>query len=161
MNVIKLNRLAIILLASMSVVFVTNGLTSCSKKTSASKATATSNGAAAPETPAPPPVEEKDGMQIKRDAAGNFVIHLVIVNLEAVKLMKPVKEGYIVWMTDESNITSNIGNIEGAGSWTAKKDKVKFEATSAVKPAKVFITAETNLKADKPGKQIVWSTGSF
>lgn len=136
---------------------------SCSKKSGSSKSTAalTSEPAPAPAPPPPPPVEEKDGMQIKRDAAGNFVIQLVIVNLEAVKLMKPVKEGYVVWMVNETGATSNIGNIEGANTWAARKDKTRFEATSAVKPSKVFITAETDLKAQTPGKQVVWSTGNF
>lgn len=164
MKLINVSRLIIVLIAGISVTIATSGLASCSKKTGSSKSTSTSNDPGSVDNPTsstPPPAEEKDGMQIKRDANGNFVIHLVVVNLEAVKLMKPVKEGYVVWMTNESNVTSNIGTIEGAGDWTAKKDKVKFEATSPVKPAKVFITAETNLKADKPGKQIVWSTGSF
>ncbi len=161
MKLISVNRLVIVLFAGISVMLVTNGLASCSKKTGASKTASATTEPVVLETAPPPPAEEKDGMQITRDASGNFVIHLVIVNLEAVKLMKPVKEGYVVWMTNESNITTNIGNIEGAETWTVKKDKVKFEATSTVKPAKVFITAETNLKADKPGKQIVWSTGAF
>ena len=105
-------------------------------------------------TPPPPPqVEEKEGMQIKRDAAGNYVIELLLKDLEAVKLMKPVKEGYVVWMINDKDITTNIVTIEGANTWTAKKDKVNFQAVSAVKPVKVFITAETNIKAEKPGTQ--------
>ncbi|MBK8787800.1 MAG: hypothetical protein IPN43_15205 [Chitinophagaceae bacterium] len=146
------------LLAGTALLVVMNGLEACSKKSTSSKTTATTTvEPAAKETtpPPPPPVEEKDGMQITRDAAGNFVIHLVVVNLEPVKLMKPVKEGYIVWMTNESGVTSNIGTIDGANTWTTRKDKSKFEATSAVKPSKVFITAETDLKAVIPGKQVV------
>ena len=113
-------------------------------------------------TPPPPPqVEEKEGMQIKRDAAGNYVIELLLKDLEAVKLMKPVKEGYVVWMINDKDITTNIVTIEGANTWTAKKDKVNFQAVSAVKPVKVFITAETNIKAEKPGTQVVWSTRNF
>lgn len=159
----KPNRLFTILFAGIAFMVVMNGLESCSKKSTSSKTTATlTNEPAQPATPAPPPpAEEKDGMQIKRDAAGNYVIHLVIVNLEAVKLMKPMKEGYVVWMTNESGVTSNIGNIEGANTWTDKKDKTRFEATSAVKPSKVFITAETDLRTQKPGTQVVWSTGNF
>ncbi len=151
-----------ILLGGLSAAILTLCLESCSKKSGSSKSTAatTSEPAAAqPATPPPPP--EKDGMQIKRDAAGNYVIQLVVVNLQPVKLMKPVKEGYVVWMTNEANIPSNIGTIEGANTWTDKKDMVKFEATSATKPGKVFITAETDLKTQKPGTQVVWSTGSF
>jgi hypothetical protein len=156
-----MKRIFNFLLAGIALMVVINGLQACSKKSTSSKTTtAAAAEPAAKETtpPPPPPVEEKDGMQITRDAAGNYVINLVIVNLEPVKLMKPVKEGYVVWMTNEAGVTSNIGTIEGANTWTTRKDKSKFVATSTVKPSKVFITAETDLKVVNPGKQVVWST---
>jgi len=163
MKKVRTNRLFNFLIAGMALMIIISSLEACSKKSTSSKNTAAAAEPAAKETtpPPPPPVEEKDGMQITRDAAGNYVINLVIVNLEPVKLMKPVKEGYVVWMMNESGATSNIGTIEGANTWTTRKDKSKFVATSAVKPSKVFITAETDLKAVNPGKQVVWSTGSF
>lgn len=164
MNRIKTNPLFNIFFACIILAFMINGLEACSKKSTASKSTTALTSEPAmkePTPPPPPPVEEKDGMQIKRDAAGNFVIQLVVINLQPVKLMKPVKEGYVVWMVNEANVTTNIGTIEGANTWTDKKDKVKFEATSAVKPLKVFISAETDLNTQKPGTQVVWSTGGF
>jgi hypothetical protein len=151
----------------MAIMMIFGGLEACSQKSTGSKttATATSNITETKTSDTPPaPVaaaEEKEGMTITRDAAGNFVIHLIIKELEAVKLMKPVREGYVVWMVNDSKLTSNIGNIEGANTWTAKKDNVKFEATSAVKPAKIFITVENDLKTDKPGTRVVFSTGDF
>ncbi|MEP7237744.1 MAG: hypothetical protein ABI685_07765 [Ferruginibacter sp.] len=164
MKQIKMNRLYTIAVAGMALILITN-FAACSKKSTASKSTKTTEATetAMKETPPPvaAPAEEKDGMQIKRDANGNFVIQLVIVDLQPVKLMKPVKEGYIVWMMNESGVTSNIGTIEGANTWTTKKDKSRFEATSPVKPVKVFITAETDMKTAKPGTQVVWSTGTF
>jgi hypothetical protein len=163
MKRIKTNVIGNSLLKTLFLAILITGVAACSKKTGSSKSAAAVNSqpVETPTTPAPPPVEEKDGMQIKRDASGNFVIHLVIVNLEPVKLMKPVKEGYVVWMTNETGAPSNIGTIEGANTWTTRKDKTKFEATSAVKPSRVFITAETDLKTQTPGKQVVWSTGNF
>lgn len=157
----KSSRFFNALFAVIAMTVIMGGLAACSKKSTSSKTTAVAAEPAKPETPPPPPPEEKDGMQIKRDAAGNYVIHLVIVNLEAVKLMKPVKDGYIVWMVNEAGVTSNIGTIEGANTWTTRKDKSRFEATSAVKPTKVFITAEADMKTQKPGTQVVWSTGNF
>ncbi len=162
MKCIKTTRLFNFLFAGLALVVIMTGLQACSKKSTATATTTTTTaGEPAAKETTPPPVEEKDGMQITRDAAGNYVINLVIVNLEPVKLMKPVKEGYVVWMVNESAVTSNIGTIEGANTWTTKKDKSKFVATSSVKPSKVFITAETDLSAVNPGKQVVWSTGSF
>ncbi|MBL7700668.1 MAG: hypothetical protein JNM14_00340 [Ferruginibacter sp.] len=160
MKQIKSHYILSILFAGTALMLMMNFLQACSKKSTSSKTSLAATTEPAQPAP-PPPAEEKDGMQIKRDAAGNYVIQLVIVNLEPVKLMKPVKEGYIVWMTNEAGVTSNIGTIEGANTWTTRKDKSRFEATSAVKPTKVFISAETDLKAQKPGTQIVWSTGNF
>ncbi|MFM6924392.1 MAG: hypothetical protein ACKOU7_02745 [Ferruginibacter sp.] len=164
MNRTKTSRLLTVLFAGINVMAVLYGLQSCSKKSGASKSAAATSSEPAPAQAAPappPPAEEKDGMQITRDAAGNYVIHLVVVNLQPVKLMKPVKEGYVVWVVTDAGVPVNIGNIEGANTWTDKKDKTKFEATHPVKPVKVFITAETDLKAQKPGTQVVWSTGNF
>lgn len=165
MKRIKMNRIFNAVLAGTTLLLLTQGLDACSKKSGSSKsskANLTSEPAVASQpAPAPPPVEEKEGMQIKRDAAGNFIIQLLLKDLQPVKLMKPAKEGYVVWMVDDNNVTTNIGNIEGANTWTDKKDRSTFEATSAVKPAKLFITAETNLKAEKPGTQVVWSTRNF
>ena len=165
MKQIKTNGLVRILMAGTVLVLLINGLEACSKKSNSSKSSKTSmsgepaaNGS---QSAATPTAEEKEGMQIKRDAAGNYVIQLLLKDLQPVKLMKPVKEGYVVWMVNESNVTTNIGTIEGANTWTDKKDKVNFEATSAVKPVKLFITAETNLQTDKPGTQVVWSTRNF
>ncbi|MBK8521101.1 MAG: hypothetical protein WAT20_10990 [Ferruginibacter sp.] len=160
MKRMKTTRLFNFLFAGLALVVIMTVLEACSKKSTASTTTTTAGEPAAKET-TPPPVPEKDGMQITRDAAGNYVINLVIVNLEPVKLMKPVKEGYVVWMVNERAETSNIGTIEGANTWTTKKDKSKFVATSSVKPSKVFITAETDLSAITPGTQVVWSTGNF
>lgn len=160
MKRIQTARVGKLLFTALMLSLFLYGMESCSKKSGSSKSASVSNNQpAAPATP--PPVEEKDGMQITRDAAGNYVINLVIVNLEPVKLMKPVKEGYVVWMTNDAGVPSNIGTIEGANTWTTRKDKTKFVAPSAVKPTKVFITAETDLNTQTPGKQVVWSTGNF
>ena len=165
MKQIKTNGLVRILMAGTALVLLINGLEACSKKSNSSKSSKTSMtsepAANVSQPAAAPPAEEKEGMQIKRDAAGNYVVQLLLKDLQPVKLMKPAKEGYVVWMVNESNVTTNIGTIEGANTWTDKKDKVNFEATSAVKPVKLFITAETNLQADKPGTQVVWSTRNF
>ncbi len=157
MKLIILNRLFNILFVAASSLLIIGALEGCSKKSNASKTTVTETK----EAENPPPAPVKDGMEIKRDAAGNYVINLTIKDMEAVKLMKPVKEGYVVWMQNESRVTTSIGTIDGADTWTDKKDVVRFTATSPVKPARIFITAETDLKVQKPGTQMVWSTRNF
>ena len=141
------------------------GFNSCSKKSSGSKSKAATSTAAteppAPPAPLPPAKEEKGEMVIKRDAAGNYVVQLNVKNLEAVQLMKPAKEGYVVWIVSDAMAAQNVGQIDGAKKWTEKKDNAYFEATSAAKPTKIFITAENDLKAVTPGTQLVWSTKTF
>jgi hypothetical protein len=141
------------------------GFNSCSKKSSGSKSKAATSTAVTepptPPAPLPPAKEEKGEMVIKRDAAGNYVVQLNVKNLEAVQLMKPAKEGYVVWIVSEGMAPQNVGQIDGAKKWKEKKDNAYFEATSAVKPTKIFITAENDLKAVTPGTQLVWSTKTF
>ena len=105
--------------------------------------------------------EANGNVQIKRDANSNYVIQINLSDLENVKNLNPSKEAYVVWMVSGQNITKNIGQIEGANSWLSKKSKASFEATSAIKPIKIYITAENNITVRKPGRQIVWSTSSF
>jgi hypothetical protein len=164
MNRIKINLTGKTIFTVIAFALIITGMTACSNKSNSSKSSKTaltSEPVVNTTPPAPAPEEEKEGMQIKRDASGNFVIQLLLKDLQPVKLMKPAKEGYVVWLVTETNVTTNIGNIEGANTWTDKKDKVRFEAVSAVKPFKLFITAETDLKTEKPGTQIVWSTKNF
>lgn len=107
-------------------------------------------------------VPESNGhVQIKRDVNSNYVIHIDLSDLENVKNLSPAKEAYVVWMVSDQKLTKNIGQIEGANSWLSKKSKASFEATSAAKPTKIYITAENDVTVKKPGKQVVWSTSSF
>lgn len=107
-------------------------------------------------------VPESNGhVQIKRDANSNYVIQIDLSDLENVKNLKPAKEAYVVWMVSGQNMVKNIGQIEGANSWLSKRSKASFEATSATKPTKIYITAENDIDVKKPGKQVVWSTSSF
>ena len=107
-------------------------------------------------------VPESNGhVQIKRDVNSNYVIQINLSDLENVKNLTPAKEAYVVWMVSDQKITKNIGEIEGANKWLTKKSKASFEAVSAVKPTKIYITAENDVTIQRPGKQVVWSTSSF
>ena len=122
MNQTKTSRIYNILFVSLILAFMINGLEACSNKSKASKSATTalsSEPAVKEPTPPPPPaVEEKEGMQIKRDASGNFIIQLLLKDLQPVKLMKPVKEGYVVWMVNEANVKSVTCYDPSAGSGT-------------------------------------------
>ena len=129
------------------------GFNSCAKKTS--------SATVATETATPMIAEEKGEMLVKRDASSNYVIQINIADLEPVKKLQPAKEAYVVWMVTDMKTTKNLGQIEGANTWLSKKDKASFEAVTPSKPTKIFITAENDAAAQKPGTQIVWSTKTF
>jgi hypothetical protein len=107
-------------------------------------------------------VANKGQVQIKRDAAGNYVIQINLRELEEVnKLEATSKKAYIVWMNAENEMTKNLGQINSNAGWLSDKSKASFEAVSALKPTKIFITEEDMAEVKKPGIKIIWSTNSF
>ena len=157
MKAINLNTRVKTFLLGILTAIMLFGFNSCAKKT-----TATSSTESADETRITPLIpEDKGQMQVKRDASSNYVIQINIADLEAVKKLVPAKEAYVVWMIAENKQTKNLGQIEGANTWLSKKDKASFEAVTALKPTKVFITAENDAMIQKPGTQVVWSTKTF
>lgn len=130
---------------------------SCAKKTVAAAKTE------APETTTTAVIPENKGqVQIRRDAAGNYVVQISLRELEAGKKFDEAsKKAYIVWMNTENGTAKNLGQINSNSGWLSDKSKASFEATSALKPTKVFITEEDMAGVTKPGKNIIWSTNSF
>ena len=127
---------------------------SCAKKTAAVAKTETPAETIAP--------ENKGQVQVKRDANSNYVIQINLRELEEVKGIEPeTKKPYIVWMTADGQMTQNLGQINSNTGWLSDKSKASFEATSAFKPTKVFITEETVATAEKPGIKLIWSTSKF
>ena len=150
------NILSGILATTMLVTFY-----SCAKKSAAVAKTAVP---VVTETPAATtvPVENKGQVQIKRDATGNYVVQINLRELEAVnKLEATSKKAYIVWMNADNEPTKNLGQINSNSGWLSDKSKASFEAISASKPTKIFITEEDMAGVIKPGKNIIWSTNSF
>ncbi len=134
---------------------------SCAKK---SVAVAKTEVPTVAETPAATtvPAENKGQVQIKRDATGNYVVQINLRELEAVnKFDEASKKSYIVWMNTENGTSKNLGQINSNSGWLSDKSKASFEAVSALKPTKVFITEEDMAGVIKPGKNIIWSTNSF
>lgn len=134
---------------------------SCAKK---SVAVAKTEQPASAETPAATivPAENKGQVQIKRDATGNYIVQINLRELEEVnKLEASSKKAYIVWMNADNETTKNLGQINSNSGWLSDKSKAYFEAVSALKPTKVFITEEDMAEVKKPGKKIIWSTNSF
>ena len=136
-------------------------LFSCAKKTTAVNKTEVPSPAEAPSATVVP-IENKGQVQIKRDATGNYVVQINLRELEEVnKLEATSKKAYIVWMNADNDMTKNLGQINSNSGWLSDKSKAYFEATTAAKPTKIFITEEDMADVKKPGKKIIWSTNSF
>lgn len=136
------------------------GLNSCAKKTTAVSKTETDTMSETSGTSVAP--ENKGMVQIKRDANSNYVIQINLKDLAAMSAVKAdTKSAYIVWMDADKQMTKNLGQINSNKGWLSDKSKASFEATSVLKPTKVFITEETNATAMKPGSKIIWSTNKF
>ncbi len=128
--------------------------TSCARKTAA---------AAKTETPVETIAPENIGqVQVKRDANSNYVIQINLRELEALSAIEPTtKKAYIVWMDAYKQRTKNLGQINSNTGWLSDKSKASFEATTAFRPTKVFITEEEDATVKKPGLKVIWTTSKF
>jgi hypothetical protein len=98
---------------------------------------------------------------VKSDNNNNYVIQVFLSSLAEVQRLEPAKETYVVWMETDKHVTKNLGQIKSSSSLLSKKLKATFESVSALKPVKVFITAENDASLQYPGTQVVLSTDRF
>jgi hypothetical protein len=83
-------------------------------------------------------------VSVKQDNNKNYNIGITIRNLAEPTRLQPAKNMYVVWMEGEDNETKNIGQIKSSQSFISKQLKGSFETVSAVRPKKIFITAEND-----------------
>lgn len=100
-------------------------------------------------------------VKVKKDKNSNYKIQIHLVNLAGVSRIQPARQSYVVWMVTANDETKNIGQINSSSSLLSKKLKASFETVSAVKPVKIFITAEDDAGIQYPGTQVILSTDSF
>ena len=98
---------------------------------------------------------------VKTDKNDNYVIKVQIDNLATPDKLDPPKTAYVVWMETENNITKNIGQINSSSGMLSKKLTASFETVSAVKPTKIFITAEKDPSVQYPVDKVVLTTSTF
>lgn len=102
----------------------------------------------------------RGNVQVTKDNNKNYVIHVNILNLAEVERLSPPKHAYVVWMVTEQDIAKNIGQISSKEGMT-KQLKASFQTVSAIKPNKIFITAEDDAAVSSPMGEIILSTNSF
>lgn len=100
-------------------------------------------------------------VKMKKDNNNNYSIQVHITNLAEVKRLSPSRMFYIVWMSADGNTSKNIGQINSSSGWRSSKLKADFQTVSAIRPSRIFITAEDDASIQYPGSQTILSTEGF
>lgn len=100
-------------------------------------------------------------VKVKKDNNKNYAIKLSVYNLAPSQKLTPSKNTYVVWMETDQNITKNIGQLNSASGLFSKALKAEMETVSAVKPTKIYITAEDDPSVTYPSGQVVLTTASI
>ncbi len=134
-------RIVLYLILGLSVTMIMVSFSSCSRKT-----------VFLPSSVVP---AAEGHVKVKKDKNQNYVITLKVENLAEVDKMQPPKKTYVVWMETDRGDAKNIGQIVSSRNLNAN-----FETVSSFRPVKIFLTAEDNENAQRPGL-VVLSTDKF
>ena len=96
-------------------------------------------------------------IKVKKDDNKNYTIEINIRNLADVDRLVPKKKTYVVWITSDEDITTNIGQIKSS----KKKLSASLQTVSASKPNKIFITSEEDGSVQTPSVDIILTTDKF
>lgn len=97
-------------------------------------------------------------VKIKNDNNNNYTITVKTVNLAEPKDLTPSRNTYVVWMEDNSNAITSLGQIKSSSGMFSKALKGELKATATTKPDRIFITAEDDGTVQYPGTQMVLTT---
>jgi hypothetical protein len=100
-------------------------------------------------------------VKVSTDGNNNYSIIIKIENLAEVERLLENKKTYVVWMQTKDLMAINIGQISSSTSTFSNNLKADFKTVSAMKPIKIFISAEENGAVSTPGYLIVLSTDNF
>lgn len=89
--------------------------------------------------------EAVGNLKIEKDNNKNYAVYVNVENLPDPKRLNPPRNYYVVWI--------ETGN--------SSKTKASLNAVSAVRPLRVFITAENDEFIRYPGNTVVLDTGNF
>ncbi len=134
-------RIVLYMVFGLSVILILASFSSCSKKT-----------VFLPSSVVP---AAEGHVKVKKDSNQNYVITLKVENLAEVDKMQPQMKTYVVWMETDRGDIRNIGQIV-----SSRKLNANFETVSSFRPVKIFLTAEDNENAQRPGL-VVLSTDKF
>jgi hypothetical protein len=100
-------------------------------------------------------------VKVNTDGNNNYTISIKLENLAEVERLLENKKTYVVWMQTKELMAINIGQISSSTGTFSNNLKADFKTVSAMKPTKIFISAEENGAVSYPGNLIVLSTDTF
>ena len=100
-------------------------------------------------------------VKVKKDNNNNYQVKVKLTNLAEVERLDKGNISYVVWMVTENDITKNIGQIRSASTMLSSKLTASFQAVSAFKPIRVFITPEENPEVQYPTQKEILTTSTF
>jgi len=103
----------------------------------------------------------KGSVNIKTDSNKNYIIKIQISDLAEVERLQSSKATYVVWMETDKGDFVNIGQLKSSTSFFSKQHQASLKTASSYQPVKLFVTAENDINAQYPDKQIVLSTDRF
>ena len=137
----RLKRIAIIGICSTVLLLALN---SCSKKVYF--------------TTSPVAPAARGYVKIKQDKNQNYTIDIDIADLAEVERLQGSPKAYVVWMVSSNESPKNLGQINSDTKMFSKKLTASFHSVSAIKPTRIFITAEADATAQYPGSFQVLTT---
>jgi hypothetical protein len=103
----------------------------------------------------------KGTVKVKQDNNKNYVIKVKIVDLAEVERLQPEKQTYVVWIDTDRGNTENLGQLISSGSIFSKQKTASLGTVSSYKPIRIFVTAEHDINAQNPDREIYLTTDKF
>ncbi|MGZ5135728.1 MAG: hypothetical protein ACXWCG_11280 [Flavitalea sp.] len=100
-------------------------------------------------------------VKVKKDNNNNYHLKIELENLADPSRLQPARTTYVIWMETDENVTKNIGQINSSTGFLSGKRKASFETVSAVKPTKIYLTAEDDAAIQYPQGVVVLTTKQF
>jgi len=99
--------------------------------------------------------------KIGRDNDKNYAIQIHISDLAEVESLQDPNQSYVAWMETDKGTNQNLGELKNSSNFLSNQFKASLYTTSPYKPIKIYITTESRLYVQKPGKKIILSTERF
>lgn len=98
--------------------------------------------------------------KIKKDSNKNYHVQVELWNLAEVSKLQPARQTYVIWMVVEG-VTKNMGRLKSSTTLFSKKLKASFETVSALKPSRIFLSAEDDANCSYPSSENLLTTENF